>query len=494
MGRRKLVTWLGLITLAVAGCSDDPLRTTATATPSSASAVRNPAGPKWIPGQYIVRFKDDVRDVPGLVRALVTAPGDSVLFVYEHTIKGFAARLSPRVVEALQGNPHVEGITQDEWGIPDQSGTPWGLDRIDQRSGPLNGTYTPNRSGAGVKIYIIDSGIRRTHREFDWGVRARHAYTAVNDGRGADDCNGHGTHVAGTAAGTNYGVAKQATVLAVRIANCNGSAQVSAALAGMEWVRVNRVLPAVANLSYSWFSRSDIDAAANALIGAGVTFVTSAGNDNADACNYSPKQISAAIVVAGADWNDSRVSTSNWGGCVTLFAPGKDILSAGIGSDTDEWPNSGTSFASPHAAGVAALYLQGDPGATPVKVKNAVHGSSTYGIVMDPKGSPNRLLYAFPVHFAVNMSGPNSYSSGGSYTWEAHPEGGDGSYTYQWFIHYHATGYQQALGTGKTQSVYIAQGSGNFSIDVTSTSAGNTTGASMVVSDDSGSCSGGTIC
>jgi subtilisin family serine protease len=473
----------GAVSLSAAACSDDPVRATHPEAVAAASAAPHAAGRNWVADQYIVELDPARADnVPALAKALANAPGDSVLYTYTRVMKGFAARLSSASVEGLRRNPLVARITQDEHGTPDQAAGQWGLDRIDQRYLPLNGTYAPNRDGSGVNIYVIDSGIRASHMEFGWGARVRPGYTAINDGRGTDDCAGHGTFVAAIAAGTTYGVAKNALVYPVRVANCNGALTVSGALAGMEWVATNRVLPAVVNFSNSFSRRSDIDGAATRLINAGVTFVTSAGNSNADACNYSPKQQANNIVVASTDQGDWRASDSNWGSCVDLFAPGVSISSAWIGNDTDTRVLSGTSFAAPHAAGVAALYLQGDPTANPGKVLNAVANSSTFQIVGDAKGSPNRLLYAFPFYFEVSIAGPVGYQSSGNYTWEAIPEGGDGSYTYQWSIYYHATGVDQALGTAKTQTVFLTDTTGDVSITVTSTSAGRTSSSSRYIS------------
>jgi subtilisin family serine protease len=485
MRSRSPLRWLlaaAPLVLGITACSDEPTRTADPGVSQPAlSALESTAPARPVPGQYIVVFKEDrAANVPALVQALVTAPGDSVLFVYQHAIKGFAARLSPASVEAIGKHPAVDRITPDEYGTKDEL---WNLDRIDQRNLPLNNSYAPNRDGSGVNVYIIDTGVRKSHREFDWGLRARHGYTAIFDGRGSDDCDGHGTHVAATALGTNYGVAKKAMAYSVRIGDCAGSSSVSLVLAGLDWLAANRVLPAVANLSFGFSARSDIDDATQKVINSGVTFVTSAGNFNTDACNFSPKRMSNVITVAASNSSDWRWSESNWGSCVKVFAPGVDILSAGIGSDTDVRTLTGTSMASPHGAGVAALYLQGDPGASPSKVLDAVLGSATFGVIQDTRGSPNSLLYAFPVYFAINVTGPNSISSFGNHTWEAMPEGGDGSYTYQWSVYYYKTGETHSLGTGKTQDLFVYLGSGDFGILVDATSAGMTKSASMYVSN-----------
>jgi subtilisin family serine protease len=484
MRRRSIGSrlFLGLTLLAAGACSDDP--TSANRPPEAPPTFSAAQGQdRTIPDQYVIVFKDEANDVRGLARAMAAAPKDSVLFVYEHTIKGFSARLAPASVEALKRHPMVDRVTPDEYGVMDQSAGTWGLDRIDQRYLPLNGVYGPNRDGSGVNIYVIDSGVRKSHSEFGFGVRARHGYTVINDGRGSEDCNGHGTHVAGTAAGTSYGVAKNATVYAVRIGDCNGSATVSGVIAAIDWVKANRVVPAVANLSYSWSARTDIDDAVQRAINAGVTFVTSAGNSNANACNYSPNRKWNVLTVGATESNDYRASYSNWGSCVKLFAPGSGITSSWYTGDYATNTISGTSMSSPHVAGVAALYLQGDPYATPWKVQDAVVSSATAGVVYDPRGSPNRLLYAFPVYFSVYVDGPSSIGWEGDHTWEAFPSGGDGTYTYQWSVYYHMWGYSEPLGTGKTQTLYVYPGNGDFELTVTATSAGQSKSSSMYVSN-----------
>jgi subtilisin family serine protease len=300
------------------------------------------------------------------------------------------------MARGLANHPRVAWVEEDgEVSIDTtQSNATWGLDRIDQRNRPLNGTFVYSRTGSGVKAYIIDTGILRTHTQF--GGRAIHGYTAINDGRGSTDCNGHGTHVAGTVGGSIHGVAKGVTLVAVRVLNCSGSGTNSGVIAGVDWVRGNHLAgqPAVANMSLGGGASSSLDTAVNNCINDGVTFSVAAGNSNANACNYSPARVSAAITVGSTTSSDTRSSFSNYGSCVDLFAPGSSITSAWYTSTTATRTISGTSMAAPHVAGVAALYLQGSPSASPSTVRNAIVNNATTNVLSSiGSGSPNRLLY-----------------------------------------------------------------------------------------------------
>jgi subtilisin family serine protease len=351
---------------------------------------------KAIPGQYIVVLNDDVTDVSNVVENLARTHAGVVEHVYTAAIKGFSVQMTEGMARGLARHPDVAWVEEDGEVQADttQTGATWGLDRIDQRDRPLNGTFVYTRTGAGVKAYIIDTGIRRTHTQF--GGRAIHGYSAINDGRGSTDCHGHGTHVAGTVGGSTYGVAKGVTLVAVRVLNCSGSGSNSGVIAGVDWVRGNHPAgaPAVANMSLGGGASSAVDTAVNNCINDGVTFAIAAGNSNANACNYSPARVAAAITVGSTTSSDARSSFSNYGSCLDIFAPGSSITSAWSTSDTATNTISGTSMATPHVAGVAALYLQGSPSASPSTVRNAlVNNSSTNRLSSIGSGSPNRLLY-----------------------------------------------------------------------------------------------------
>jgi len=356
--------------------------------------------PKSIPDEYIVVLRDDVKTMAGVRAATVAqemaAPrGGQVFKAYEHALKGFAVRMPEARVRELLSDPRVAYIEENGYveAIGTQSSATWGIDRTDQRDLPLNSTYNYNVDGTGVHAYIIDTGVRLTHSEFTG--RMGTSYDAVTTGGNANDCQGHGTHVAATVAGTTYGIAKKATVHAVRVLNCQGSGTNADVIEGMDWVAANHVKPAVANMSLGGGASQATDDAVQRMFAAGVTVAVAAGNDNANACNYSPARAPNAITVGSTTNTDARSSFSNFGTCLDIYAPGSNITSAGITSDTSTATMSGTSMASPHVAGVAALYLQSNPTATAQQVRDAlVAGGTLNKVTSAGTGSPNVLLYS----------------------------------------------------------------------------------------------------
>jgi aqualysin 1 len=378
---------VGLVA-AAAACSDQQ-QATAPAV-RDAAPLRSASSARAVPNAYIVVLNEG-----GNPRAVAAVAGVEPRFVYEHAVKGFAATLNEGQLNALQHNPNVAYVEQDQTvaATTTQSGATWGIDRIDQRDLPLSGTYTYTPTGAGVTAYVIDTGILVSHTQF--GGRASVGYDAVGDGRGGIDCNGHGTHVSGTIGSATYGVAKGVTLKAVRVLGCDGSGTNSGVIAGVDWVTANHATPAVANMSLGGGASTALDDAVNRAIASGVTFAVAAGNDNLDACTGSPSRVPNAITVGATTSTDARASYSDYGTCVDIFAPGSSILSTWYTSTTATNTISGTSMASPHVAGVAALYLQGNPSATPAPVTSAIINSSTPNKVTSPgTGSPNRLLYS----------------------------------------------------------------------------------------------------
>jgi subtilisin family serine protease len=319
-------------------------------------------------------------------------------FVYSTVLNGFAGAMSDAARSGLLRDARVERVEADGIATTQatQSGATWGLDRTDQRALPLNGTYNYTNTASGVNAYIIDTGIRLTHGEF--GGRAVSGYDAV-DGGSADDCNGHGTHVAGTVGGATYGVAKAVKLVAVRVLDCGGSGTWSGVIAGMDWVAANHAKPAVANMSLGGGANTSVDDAARRMIAAGVATAIAAGNGNMggvaqDACKYSPARVAEAMTIGSTTSTDTKSSWSNYGACVDFFAPGSSIKSAWYTSDIATNTISGTSMATPHAAGVAALYLQSNPGASPQSVRDALYANTTKGIVTSSKTTNNHLLYS----------------------------------------------------------------------------------------------------
>jgi len=353
-----------------------------------------------IENSYIVVLDDSVVGergrfsiAPYIASELALTHRGKLMRTYQHALNGFAVEMSPEDAEALSQDFRVKYVEEDGVVTLDatQSNPPWGLDRIDQRNLPLNAIYTFNWTGSGVRAYVIDTGIRTTHTQF--GGRASNVFDAFG-GSGAD-CNGHGTHVSGTIGGSTYGVAKSAMLRGVRVLDCNGSGSNSGVIAGVDWVTNNHINPAVANMSLGGGASSALDTAVNNLANSGVPIAVAAGNSNTDACTSSPARAANAITVGSTTTTDARSSFSNFGTCLDLFAPGSGILSAWFSSNTATATLSGTSMASPHVAGVAALYKQANPSASSTTIRNAIVNNATTNVVSNAgTGSPNRLLYS----------------------------------------------------------------------------------------------------
>lgn len=356
-----------------------------------------------VDGQWIVVLKNGEvakLDTRSVARDLAGTADVRPEHVYRTALRGFSAEMSKAEAAEVARDPRVAYVEQDAVvrTAETQTNATWGLDRIDQRDLPLSTTYTYNTTAANVTAYIIDTGIRTTHGEF--GGRASVGTDTVGGGQNGQDCNGHGTHVAGTVGGKTYGVAKQAKLVAVRVLNCSGSGTTAGVVAGIDWVTANATSPSVANMSLGGGASTTLDNAVKRSVAAGVTYAIAAGNGDIfgtpqNACNYSPARVPEAITVGATDSTDRRASWSNFGTCLDLFAPGVSITSGWYTSDTATNTISGTSMATPHTAGVAALYLQGNPSASPAQVSQAIVNGTTPNKVQDPRtGSPNRLLYS----------------------------------------------------------------------------------------------------
>ena len=407
--------WLWPATLTVAAACLG--LTVATAAPALAGPAEGTVRGAGVPGalkdSYIVVLKDNVTGadrVRGSADGLVRRYGGTVRELFSSTLHGFSARMTETQAKLVAGQPDVAYVEQDHTVsvASTQTNPPsWGLDRIDQRTLPLDNRYTYPTTASTVHAYVIDSGIRVTNQDF--GGRASYGYDFVDNDSVADDCFGHGTHVAGTIGGSSYGVAKAVRLVSVRVLGCDGSGSYSQIIAGVEWVTAHAVKPAVANMSLGGPGDSTLDSAVAASIAQGVTYAVAAGNSAVDACSVSPARVPQAITVGATDNSDNRASFSNYGTCVDTFAPGVNITSTYNTSNTATAVMSGTSMATPHVAGVAALLLAQQPGLTPQQVRDSLVQNGVAGAVRNAgSGSPTTLLQvpAAPVESAPVTTQP----------------------------------------------------------------------------------------
>ena len=372
------------------------------AAPATTNSVLGSSEAKGIiKNQYIVILNKDVGSSNEFAQGIAKQHGGKVLQTYDAVLKGFAIYLpdvaSTAFVEAMKKNPKVVSVENDtvmKIDATTQSNPDWGLDRIDQKNLPLDSAYSYLQTGSGTTAYIVDTGILSTHQQFSGRVLS--GYTAISDGNGTSDCHGHGTHVAGTVGGSTYGVAKNVSLVPIRILGCDGSGASSNVIAGLDWILKNGKKPAVVNMSLGGEANASLDSAVENLFNNGYVMVVAAGNSNTDACSSSPARVSKAITVAATDSTDTRASYSNYGSCVDIFAPGSQINSSWIGSNTATKVLNGTSMATPHVVGVVAEMLQSTPTVTPQTISTNLLNQASSNVVKNPSGSPNRLLYKSP--------------------------------------------------------------------------------------------------
>jgi subtilisin family serine protease len=373
----------------------------ATAAPPTGT-ILHAGGPTAVANSYIVVLADtpalQSAGVAATARKMAARHDATIKYTYFSALRGFAATMTEAEAKALAGEVGVKYVEQDHtmYALGTQTNPPsWGLDRIDQANLPLNNSYTYPNTAANVRAYIVDTGVLTSHPTF--GGRASHGRDTVDNDNDATDCQGHGTHVAGTVGGSQYGVAKEVKIVAVRVLNCQGSGTNAGVIAGVDWVRANAVKPAVANMSLGGGANTALDTAVTNAVNAGIPFAVAAGNGDIfgnpqNACTVSPARVPAAITVGATQSNDAKASFSNFGTCVDIFAPGVGITSSWLNNGTNTI--SGTSMAAPHVAGAAAVYLGSNPSATAQQVRDALVNGATSGKVTNPgTGSPNKLLF-----------------------------------------------------------------------------------------------------
>ncbi len=390
----RIVPAISVAALALASCQDASLPTEPELTTDldaiTASVQESGVGAD----DWIVVFKEGTNDPPGLAKKLVADHGGTIRYTYKYVLQGFAANIPPQAIEGIRNNPNVDFLEPD--GVVTASVGSWGLDRIDQRSLPLDNSYASLGTGAGVDVWVLDTGIDYGRTD-EFGTRldqARDYDFITNDDDATDNCQGHGTHVAGTVGSNTYGVAPGVTIIALRVLGCSGSGSYAGIIAAMDYVVANGSGPSVINMSLSGGASSSVNTAVRNTVNAGVVIAVAAGNSNTDACGSSPASAPDALTVGASTSSDSRSSFSNYGSCVDLFAPGSGITSTVIGGGSQSW--NGTSMASPHVAGAAALLLEPNPGWSPAQVWTAMQADATAGVISNVNGSPNLLLHVTP--------------------------------------------------------------------------------------------------
>ncbi|SCL41802.1 Peptidase inhibitor I9 [Micromonospora pallida] len=377
----------------------------ASAAPAAEGTIRHAGAADAVRDSYIVVLREDATrpagsEVTRVAERLRARYGGTVGHVYRSALTGFEVRLSERAARRLAADPAVAYVEQNRVtpliGPGTQFGPPsWGLDRIDQRALPLDNRYSYPNTAHNVHAYVVDTGVRATH--LDFGPRVTGGIDLVDGALPADDCNGHGTHLAGTIGGTSHGVAKEVMIHPVRVLNCQGSGTFATVIAGIDWITANALRPAVAELAIGGGANATLDAAVTNSINHGITYVTTGGSSNGNACNYSPGRVPGALTVVGASATDARLSSGNYGSCIDLFAPGVNITSTWHTSDTAVATISGGSTASAHVAGCAALALSANPTWSPAQVASYLTSRATANVVTGvPSGTPNRLLYCGP--------------------------------------------------------------------------------------------------
>jgi subtilisin family serine protease len=477
---------LAISGVVVSACSD-PITPSGPARLAPVAEVSGNVQSQVVANEYIVALRSaqmSSAQLSASAQSMAAAAGAQITYVYGAALNGFAVKADAAAIAAIRANTSVEYVepVQVYQAIATQNPTPsWGLDRVDQRTLPLNNSFTYPTGGSAVHIYIIDTGIRLTHNDF--AGRMGNGFDAVTSGGTANDCQGHGTHVAGTAGGTIYGIMKTAILHPVRVLDCSGNGTTSGVIAGVNWVASNFVGPAVSNMSLAGGVSTTLDNATNAMVAAGVVSAVAAGNDNgANACNLSPARAANAITVGSTTSTDARSSFSNIGTCLDIFAPGSIIISDHHLSNTATATMSGTSMASPHVAGAAALYRSFNPTHTTTQVANALTSNATLNVVTNPgSGSPNRLLYmgfiggtqnqnpvaSFTYNCIARVPPPGfdcTFNGGGS----SDPDGNVVTWTW--------TPAGKATKTGVTTS-YAYPSAGNYSVTLTVTDNSGGTGS-----------------